>query len=104
LSSKAESQRRINIIKGVTLYAKEKQENSDKRTILFCGDDDIYISISLDGPKKIHDKNRMLINGNGTYDAFIRNLTMVRDIIGKDHIGALMTTSTTSLSVKEMID
>ena len=35
---------------------------------------EIHINISLDGPKKIHDKNRRLKSGKPTYDKIIKNL------------------------------
>lgn len=37
-------------------------------------DNDIHVTISLDGPQKIHDKNRKTKNGNPTYKKIIENL------------------------------
>ena len=37
--------------------------------------------VTLDGPKEIHDARRMLINGKGTFDKILANLTDVIDII-----------------------
>lgn len=38
----------------------------------------VYITVSLDGPKEIHDKNRRFVNDAGTYDAVIRNLEKLK--------------------------
>jgi uncharacterized protein len=37
-------------------------------------------SVTLDGPRKIHDRSRPFRNGGGSYDAIIRNLQDVRDL------------------------
>ena len=36
------------------------------------------VLISLDGPKEIHDKNRVFANGKGSYDVLMKNLTQIR--------------------------
>ncbi|MCI9174751.1 MAG: radical SAM protein [Lachnospiraceae bacterium] len=38
----------------------------------------VYITISLDGPKAIHDKNRKLIDESGSYDIVIKNLEKLK--------------------------
>ncbi len=42
------------------------------------------IQITLDGPKEIHDKRRMLVNGSGTFDKIVENLINCADIIKID--------------------
>ncbi|EJO5348229.1 Cys-rich peptide radical SAM maturase CcpM [Clostridium botulinum] len=37
------------------------------------------ITISLDGPKQIQDRNRHFVNGSGTFDTVITNLKKIRD-------------------------
>lgn len=39
------------------------------------------VQVTIDGPKYIHDKRRILANGKGTFDTIIQNLTDVVDII-----------------------
>jgi His-Xaa-Ser system radical SAM maturase HxsB len=53
----------------------------------------IHISTSLDGPRDLHDKNRLLRSGGGTYDMFIKNLHDARRILGHGQVNALMTTT-----------
>lgn len=71
----------------------------------YLRDHNVYVSTSLDGPRNIHNKNRMLRNGNGTYDVFIDNLSKARKICGDDKVSALMTTTLDSVdNLKEVID
>lgn len=49
------------------------------------------LSISLDGPKDIHDANRVDCGGEGTYDRVMANLEIARGFVGHDRVGALMT-------------
>ena len=41
---------------------------------------DISLVISLDGPRVIHDQNRVFANGRGTFDTIIENLNRVKEI------------------------
>jgi len=73
--------------------------------LYFFKDHKVNISTSLDGPKHLHDKNRVLKNGKGTYDAFIKNLCLARNILGADQVNALMTTTSDSVcKLEEVID
>lgn len=100
------------VVKGTVLYAKEKQKESDKELsfvlctnlvgiteeqLIFCRDNNICISTSLDGPKLLHDKNRVLRVGDSSYELFTRNLAIARKIVGEDGVDALMTTTAPSL-------
>lgn len=76
---------------------------SDK--LEFLRDHKVYISTSLDGPQPLHDKNRILRKGGGTYDTFIANFQKAVDICGHKNISALMTTTTENIDrLKEVID
>jgi len=103
------------VVKGTVLYAKGKQKDSDKalsfvlctnligitkEQLAFCRDHNICISTSLDGPKALHDKNRILRVGDSSYNLFIRNLALAREIVGEESVDALMTT--TALSLREL--
>ncbi len=57
----------------------------------FLKDHGVLISTSLDGPKAIHDANRPLRDGSGSYDAVVRNLDRARKILGEGSVSALMT-------------
>jgi His-Xaa-Ser system radical SAM maturase HxsB len=77
----------------------------DEEKLNYIKKHNINISTSLDGPKYIHDKNRVTRNGSSSYDIFCNNLKLAREIIGEDKISALMTTSRLSLKhIKEIID
>lgn len=53
----------------------------DKRTALKLREQEVlWIQVTLDGPKEVHDKRRVLINGKGTFDRIIENLTNAVDI------------------------
>lgn len=65
---------------------------------------DILISTSLDGPKELHNRNRPR-PGNDSYQRTIEGIHRVRRELGRDRVGALMTTTAASLTqVKAIID
>ena len=65
----------------------------------------ISISTSLDGPCKLHNKNRPLQNNELSYDKVISNIKLAREILEPGSVSALMTTTRYSLGqMKEIID
>jgi uncharacterized protein len=71
----------------------------------FFRDHKVCISTSLDGPQSLHDKNRILRKGGGTYDTFIANYQEAINICGAELISALMTTTTDNIDrLKEVVD
>ena len=63
------------------------------------------VSISLDGPKHIHDANRIDCAERGTYDKVVANIAKAREYVGYDHVGALMTAAKTSIGhFPEIVD
>jgi uncharacterized protein len=62
----------------------------------FCRDEGIEISTSLDGPAFIHNANRPRPGGN-SYQVTVEAIRRARDIVGHDHVAALMTTTRLSL-------
>lgn len=46
-----------------------------KEKFCFLVDNDFRITVSVDGPKEIHDKRRISKNGKGTFDIIEKNLT-----------------------------
>lgn len=78
---------------------------SNKAIFRFLKKHNVYISTSLDGPKELHDKNRILQDGKGSYDTIINRINEARSIMGKDGVDALMTTTNLSLKYsKEIVD
>jgi len=51
----------------------------DKKTLDLCSETRTTISVSIDGPKSIHDKNRVGHSGEGTYEKVLRGLNLLRE-------------------------
>lgn len=51
---------------------------SDK-IIEYFVNENISLGISLDGPKEEHDRNRIVPNGNGTYEVILKNLLYIKE-------------------------
>lgn len=51
----------------------------DDDIIEFFIENNFWVMISLDGPKEIHDANRKLINGNGSFDLIMKNVKHVQE-------------------------
>lgn len=63
------------------------------------------ISTSLDGPSDLHNTHRPLQDTDHTYERFVQNIQMIRQIAGHKSVDALMTTTKHSLGrFKEIID
>ena len=76
----------------------------DDSVLSFCKEHQIDISTSLDGPKDIHNKNRPRPGGD-SYERTIAGIKKAQDILGPNHVSALMTTTEASLGfIKEIID
>jgi len=70
----------------------------------FCASEEIYISTSLDGPRDLHNRNRPRPGGD-SYERVLQGIRLAREIVGRDKVSALMTTTEASLGqVKEIID
>jgi His-Xaa-Ser system radical SAM maturase HxsB len=68
----------------------------------FCAEHDINISTSLDGPRDLHNKNRPR-PGWDSYERVSCGIRIAREIVGRDSVSALMTTTEDSLSQPEAI-
>lgn len=51
----------------------------NKKILDLCSNTRTTISVSLDGPKDIHDKNRVGHTAKGTYDAVLKGLNLLRE-------------------------
>jgi uncharacterized protein len=68
-------------LKGKT-YSNSFQTNGsliNKELVQFAKKNKISFSISLDGPKEIHDANRVFKNGVNTHDTIMKNLKFLND-------------------------
>lgn len=62
----------------------------------------VYLSTSIDGPAKLHNKNRPLPTRD-SYERTVNGIRMARDLISPDAVSALMTTTGDSLATPEAI-
>jgi len=86
----------------ITLISNLTALNANK--MQFFKDYSVNICASLDGPKHIHDQNRIFGNGKGTYDVVIRNIKKLRKQFKKS-VNFLPTITKSSLcAFKEIID
>lgn len=63
---------------------------------IYCKDNGVLISTSLDGPDYIHNANRHR-PGNNSYDLAVAGISLSRRIVGRENVSALLTTTTLSL-------
>ena len=68
----------------------------------FCKSHDVMISTSLDGPADLHNKNRPRPGGN-SYQLAVRGIKLAQEVLGRDRVSALMTTTEASLDRVEGI-
>jgi His-Xaa-Ser system radical SAM maturase HxsB len=62
----------------------------------YCKEHDILVSTSLDGPADIHNKNRPR-PGKDSYERAVAGIQRAREVLGRDRVSALMTTTKLSL-------
>jgi His-Xaa-Ser system radical SAM maturase HxsB len=68
----------------------------------FCRDHDVMLSTSLDGPAALHNRNRPRPGGN-SHELAVDGIRRAQAALGRDRIGALMTTTQASLDQVEAI-
>ena len=72
--------------------------------LAFCQKHDILLSTSLDGPADLHNKNRPRPGGD-SYERAVAGIERARLFLGRDRVGALMTTTSASLGrVRDIVD
>lgn len=72
--------------------------------LAFCRDHGVFISTSLDGPADLHNRNRPR-PGRDSHERAISGIRRAREIVGRDRVSALMTTTQHSLSrAKDIVD
>ncbi len=74
----------------------------DDEVLAFCKANDVLLSTSLDGPADLHNKNRPRPGGN-SHDLATRGIRRAQEVLGRDRVGALMTTTEASLDRVEDI-
>lgn len=48
--------------------------------IRFLSKENLRLMISLDGPKEIHDKNRVFVDGTGSFDTLMKNVRRIKEL------------------------
>lgn len=107
------------LIRWIVLAAKERAAPLGKRlqfviatnlalltdeVLDFCAEHEILFSTSLDGPQDLHDRNRPR-RGQNSYELAVDGIARIRNRLGPDKVGALMTTTESSLQrVEEIVD
>jgi uncharacterized protein len=70
----------------------------------FCREHSVFLSTSLDGPEELHNQNRPR-PGRDSYQRTVSGIQRARDVLGRDAVSALMTTTAKSLTMPgEIID
>lgn len=76
----------------------------DDAILLYCKNNDVLLSTSLDGPEDLHNRNRPRPGGN-SYQLAVKGIRAAQQTLGHDRVSALMTTTEASLDrVEEIID
>jgi len=75
-----------------------------REILSFCAAHSIDISTSLDGPEDLHNKNRPR-PGRNSHQKAVEGIQLAREIVGRERVSALMTTTSKSLDrVRDIID
>lgn len=74
----------------------------DEEMIDFCGEYEIGLSTSLDGPRELHNHNRRR-PGQDSYEKAADGIRTVIERLGPEYVSALMTTTEASLDQPEAI-
>src|SRR6185437_12299769 len=69
----------------------------DENILLYCKENNVLLSTSLDGPAFVHNQNRKR-PGNNSYELTIKGIALAREILVDNSISALMTTTNLSLN------
>ena len=68
----------------------------DDSVLEFCGQEEVYLSTSLDGPADLHNGNRRR-PGQDSWERTVSGIRRVQEALGHDRVSALMTTTEASL-------
>lgn len=113
----------FNIIKDAVTYVESFRRETNKSVIMwlctngsmlnpeicrYLSDHNIQIGISIDGVKEKHDRNRIDINGKGTYDTIVSNIKRIKqnkDLSAKfRHLWGLSVASNDNCDFVEIIN
>ncbi len=75
----------------------------DKDIARWVAKNNVSVSVSLDGPKEMHDSQRVYPNGKGTYEDVLHAITLLRDAGGFPTSTATITKNTVKLGGAERV-
>ncbi|MCI8316983.1 MAG: radical SAM protein [Lachnospiraceae bacterium] len=81
----------------------------DRECLAFMFENNMHIMLSLDGPREIHDRNRVFAaNGKGTYDTVIQKLKLIKkefpQYINQVSVNMVMDTKNDFSQIKKLTD
>jgi uncharacterized protein len=65
---------------------------------------DVGVAVSIDGPRRVHDRHRTTRGGSGSYDAVARKVRLLRDGYHARPLGARVTLARGTTEVREIFD
>ncbi len=74
----------------------------DEETIRFFDEHRFGISVSMDGPKAIHDRNRRTVGGRGTYEVVARKVRLLLERYRSRPVGARVTLTRGTVEVEQI--
>lgn len=75
----------------------------DDKHLVWCKEEGVLISTSLDGPQVLHDKNRPFSTGKPSHATVTKNIRRAQEALGKHAVSALMTTTRASFEYADEI-
>lgn len=102
----------FDLIKEAVLYARELEKKLgkdldisfctswllfDEKKLEFINEHKIYLAWSIDGPREVHDLNRKLWNGKGSFDKVIGKKEIVRNGVADTHLWIAITVDTNTV-------
>jgi uncharacterized protein len=76
----------------------------NEETVDWLNEHRFGITVSLDGPKRLHDRNRVTIGGHGTYDTVARKVRMLLGRYRSRPVGARVTLTAGVTEVEAIFD
>ena len=110
----------FDVLKEIVHYCKKINQTAEKNlsfvactnlslatdeVLQFFKDEGISVSTSVDGPAKLHDFNRCRAIKSACHSVVVEKIKKARDVLGRQNVSALMTTTRESLKYpKEIVD
>jgi uncharacterized protein len=69
----------------------------------FFSEEHVSVGVSIDGPKRLHDRNRLTRSGRGTFDKTIAGIRMLRQTEVPFHVISVLSTASMA-AAREMFD